>query len=246
MFTIGCDPEVFLTNDSGQIVSAVGHVGGTKDVPIIVHRGAVQEDNVLAEFNTDPADNVQEFVTNIKTVLGQLRERVNPLGIEIKASHIFRKAELMRSGRQALMFGCDPDYNAYTGEQNSAPSPMQGLRTAGGHIHIGYDNPSNEESMRIARAMDLLIGVPSVLLDADTLRRRLYGAAGSMRFKSYGLEYRAVSNFWIQHTDLIEWVYHQSEKALGTEGCDDARTCINTGDTDLATSLIKRYGVMMP
>lgn len=55
-----------------------------------------------------------------------------------------------------------------------------------GHIHIGYNNPEIEKSVDIIKAMDLFLGIPSILMDKDTLRRSRYGKAGAFRFKSYG------------------------------------------------------------
>lgn len=250
--TIGCDPEVFLQDITGAIVSAVGHVGGTKENPLRVKCGAVQEDNVMAEFNTDPARSAREFVTNIRTVLEELRSRVSlsAYDLAIISSHEFTIDQLQRSGRQALMFGCDPDFDAYTGEQNTAPSPYTTLRTAGGHIHVGYDDGlSTEKNCEIVRRMDLLLGVPSVLLDDDQRRRTMYGKAGAMRNKEYGVEYRSLSNFWIKHTDYIEWAYNQSVQAATSDiEVPSAATihCINTGDRDLAKKLIKEHGITMP
>ena len=33
MITIGADPEVFVKDDTGQVVSAIGIIGGTKEKP---------------------------------------------------------------------------------------------------------------------------------------------------------------------------------------------------------------------
>lgn len=250
--TIGCDPEVFLQDITGAIVSAVGRVGGTKESPFKVKCGAIQEDNVMAEFNTDPARSAREFVTNIRTVLNELRDKVDEhaYDLAIVSSHEFTIDQLQRSGRQALMFGCDPDFDAYTGKQNVAPSPYTTLRTAGGHIHVGYDDGlSDEKNAAIVRRMDLLLGVPSVLLDDDQRRRTMYGKAGAMRHKPYGVEYRSLSNFWIKHKDYIEWAFNQAVTAATSdfEVPESAIIhCINTGDAVLAKKLIKEYRIDMP
>src|SRR5690606_24428610 len=119
----------------------------------------------------------------------------------------------------ALTFGCQPDYNAYTMQTNLRPNTSdETLRSAGGHIHIGYkDAPEydpeyyipDEERANIVRALDLFIGVPSILLEPDNKRKELYGKAGAFRPKPYGLEYRTISNYYMEDKKLIEWVYNQ-------------------------------------
>lgn len=246
--TIGADPEVFISN-AGNVVPVVGHLGGTKAEPLPVIKGALQEDNVLAEFNIDPARTGKEFAANIKTVMGQLRERLYPMDIVVKSSHMFEKNDLLRSGRQALLFGCDPDYNAYTGERNPVPSARTCLRTAGGHIHVGYDNSTEEQNRAIVRSMDVYLGLPSLLLDDDTMRRQMYGRAGCYRTKSYGVEYRSLSNFWLRHTDLIEWAFEQSVEAYNNPidtGSQDIDDIINSNNKTAAEFLIKKYGIRLP
>jgi len=108
----------------------------------------------------------------------------------------------------------DPDLNVYLKQQNESPSSNTTLRTCGGHIHIGYDNPSIETSEKIVYAMDMMLGLDSIILDSDVKRRSMYGKAGSFRFKPYGLEYRTLSNFWIKNDKSIEWTYDRTIKAI--------------------------------
>jgi hypothetical protein len=58
--------------------------------------------------------------------------------------------------------------------------------------------------------LDYVIGLPSILIDTDSQRRKLYGKAGSMRHKDYGVEYRTVSNFWLGSQELMSWVYDRT------------------------------------
>ena len=68
--TIGADPEVFVKDIMSQtILSAIDRVGGSKDYPRPVTNGFVQEDNILAEFNINPAENKNQFVNGIKSVM---------------------------------------------------------------------------------------------------------------------------------------------------------------------------------
>ena len=55
-----------------------------------------------------------------------------------------------------------------------------------------------------------MIGLPAVLIDTDKQRRKLYGKAGSMRHKDYGVEYRTVSNFWLSSQELTPWGYDRT------------------------------------
>lgn len=253
MITIGADPEVFLAKN-GKVVSAIGKVGGTKENPkYLSDEIAVQEDNVLAEFNIAPCTSKIEFVNRIKHGLILLNEIANKKNcvIDIRASARFDNSQLRSS--KARIFGCDPDYNAWTLLMNDPPSIDTNLRTAGGHIHVGMDST---RIIPTVRAMDLYIGVPSVLLDDDSERRMMYGKAGCFRHKKYGLEYRTVSNFWLKSDDLISWVWDNVISALiyaktrVIDPCEklgmDIVKCINENDKDIARSLIKDYNIAMP
>ena len=68
-FTIGCDPEFFLTDALGGFISAIDLVGGTKHDPRPLHDLGegfnVQEDNVAVEFGVPPAKNQDEWIANV-------------------------------------------------------------------------------------------------------------------------------------------------------------------------------------
>ena len=145
-----------------------------------------------------------------------------------------------------------PDYNAWTKQANPKPyADDQNLRSAGGHIHVGCDL-AKKKPIDVIRAMDLFLGVPSVALDKGTLRRQLYGAAGCMRKKPYGVEYRTLSNFWIFKDSLIDWAYEGTERALkfvesgSVIHKDDhirIQRCINNSDMVEYEHLVKAYGL---
>ncbi|MCW8826503.1 MAG: hypothetical protein OQK78_08770, partial [Gammaproteobacteria bacterium] len=108
-------------------------------------------------------------------------------------------------------------------------------------------------SRMVVKAMDLYLGVPSVLIDPDNDRRELYGKAGAYRNKPYGLEYRTLSNFWI-HTEARRiWACKQAVKAVANAdsaefmiavvGEQAVQDCINTGDRDLARHIIQTLNI---
>ena len=246
--TIGADPELFVS-DGKDIVSGIGFVGGSKDEPRPVPCGAVQEDNVLAEFNIDPCSTLKQFIGKISTVTTELDRILKPHGLHtvVKSSHTFERETLLAAGQKAMEFGCDPDFNCWTGGKNDSPNPYTELRTAGGHVHIGYDNPEEARSYEVACILDYLLGAPSVLLDDDTQRRAMYGQAGACRIKPYGVEYRVLSNFWLGSTELKTWIYKTTtlveyltlEDFKDIASPDEVRKCINESDHELAIKIVK-------
>lgn len=213
MITIGADPELFLFRKDGNVASAIGVVGGSKRRPKkLSDHIKVQEDNVLAEFNITPANSKAEFVSFCLEGLNEVAKLVEPKGYDVRvlASCILPPEEL--ANPKAYVFGCDPDFNAWTMQMNAPPTPIENLRSAGGHIHVG--GIKQGDVINTIRAMDLFLGVPSVLMDTDTKRRALYGKAGAFRYKKYGAEYRTLSNFWLQEESLIEWAYDSTMKAV--------------------------------
>lgn len=211
---IGADPELFLRTISGKMISAVGLIGGTKDqpLPLEVPGCAVQEDNVSAEFNIPPSDNLDDFKRHINYVKSHLSDKAQKMGLLLAdhvASYSFDNDQL--ESWQSQVFGCEPDMCAWTGRENPRPfSTDFNLRSCGGHIHVGSDLDPD----MVIRSMDLHLGVPSITLDPDTHRRSLYGKAGACRRKPYGVEYRTLSNFWIWSDELISWAWEGTQKAV--------------------------------
>lgn len=263
--SIGADPELFVSSN-GRVSSAIGKLGGSKDAPRMIDGYGIQEDNVLAEFSMPPvfilshaypaASFVRYVQKGIDTVKAEL-DKHNLVPTK-HTSHSYSPRTLQKYGPSALEFGCDPDYSAYKACVNPAPDCTSTLRTAGGHVHVGYEEAehSPEVDRMVVKAMDLFLGVPSVLIDPDNRRRELYGKAGAYRSKSYGIEYRTLSNFWIHEAELISWVYKQTTKAvkaagtihliLGRIGEAAIEDCINTGDKELARVIVDELNIEMP
>ncbi len=249
--TLGCDPELFVKDFDGNLVSAIDKFGGTKEnpKPISDNGHCIQEDNVAVEFNIPPCIDKESFVREIDFVMDHLEEKSMEMGLElaIQPSGEFEIDDLMHP--RACEFGCEPDFNAWTGYVNESPEPFSRLRTCGGHIHVGYDNPEIEDNLKIIQAMDLFLGVPSIIMDEDTLRRSMYGNAGAFRNKPFGVEYRVLSNFWISSTELMEWAYENTIKAiefaqnlnLTDKDSERIQKCINNSDKKIAKALIKKF-----
>ena len=247
--TLGADPEVFLLDENQTVVSAINKIGGTKEAPrAISDTTLVQEDNVLLEFNIKPATSQGMFLEHMEKALLDVK-KILPTGHDILniASYDLPTEEL--ASVEAWMSGCAPTVNAWTRKVIPNNGFTSGVRTSSGHIHIGYERPQRGVNLAIAKACDLFLGVPSVIMDADRERRKYYGVAGEIRHKPYGVEYRTLSSFWINDPVLCEWVWQNVERATAylnkygaselNEMRDDLRGAIDTYDTKLCNQLIK-------
>lgn len=247
---LGADPEVFLVNNkTGEFVSAINKIGGSKYDPLQVKglpKGfTLQEDNVALEFGIPPAKSAATFVKYIQTVMNAGLSKIEQDNLEFSSmSAVFFPKEQLNC-EAAQVFGCEPDFNAWTGEMNPKPkSEDPTLRSAGGHVHIETKlNPN-----LVGQACDLYLGVPSLILDdKGSLRRQLgYGRGGAIRYKPYGIEYRTLSNFWIFSPKHIRWVWNQVARALlhveeGRELPSAVEVVINEDDKKMAKYLTKEY-----
>lgn len=250
--TLGADPELFLTQ-YGQYKSAVGLTGGGSKwnpIPIDDEGNAILEDNVAIEFNIKPSDTLEGFEFNINKVLSFIKSKLPSFEFSMESAVSFPQEEL--NTPEAMLFGCEPDFNAWTEKVNRKPRASdKNLRSAGGHIHIGC-GIAQEKPIEVIRAMDLFLGVPSVCMDNNPKRRELYGKAGAYRPKPYGVEYRTLSNFWIFKSNLIKWVYNQTKNAVlfvNNRSVIDPKDhnkiihCINKSDQDLSLYLMEKYNV---
>lgn len=255
-FYAGCDPEIFVAKD-GAVKSIIGLLGGTKDCPMPLPIGdgfMVQEDNVALEFNIPPSGSKEEFVSNIVKATTYLEGHVGHLynfKFHKESAVSFPEEEL--SDPRAFVFGCDPDFNAWTGKPNPRPkADDKALRSCGGHVHIGSSHLGLDRRA-VIRACDLFLGVPSVLMDDGELRKQLYGKAGAFRPKSYGQEYRTLSNFWVFDDKLMSWVWDSVTLALdAVSNKFDVEAeqlniikAINKNCKKTAQGLVDKYGLLV-
>lgn len=220
-FLVGADPELFLFKD-GKFFSAHGVIPGNKHNPYKVPLGAVQVDGMALEFNIDPADSEEAFLSNITVVRGELERMVPGFQIVSEPTAIFDHQYMLDQPPECKVLGCDPDFNAWNdGMQNERPNGEVDFRTGAGHVHVGWTNGKDamdeghfEACVMAAKQLDCVLGVGSLLYDTDNTRRILYGKAGAFRPKPYGVEYRTLSNAWLKSPDLIRWVYRTTVQAL--------------------------------
>lgn len=219
-FKLGCDPEFFLFNkETGCIESAHDLVPGSKGIPYKLTYGGVLSDGVAVEFNIDPAESAEVFEININHTLKEIRALVPAkYKFEYKSTAVFKGDYWKDLPNTAKEIGCDPDFNAFTGNRASR-SPKDGIRHAGGHIHVGWRDPTDI--------------TPSHLWDAKYICRQMYYSFARLfntfqkedyerqydvpksvfRPKPYGAEFRGLSNLWLGYPKLYSYIFNTCKKA---------------------------------
>lgn len=266
--TIGTDPEFFMKKGE-KYVSAIPHIAGSKHAPAqLPSGGTIQRDNVAVEFATVPAKDKDDFVNQVRASMKDALSMIpkdHTLAVEPSAD--FDEDQLDHP--EALEFGCDPDYNAWTVEMNEKPwCGSSGFRSCGAHIHVGGldDNGQPIEGLEflldfkgkinMVKGMDLFHGAVSTVLDnseAAIRRRELYGKAGSHRPTEYGVEYRVLSNYWMKSPTLVMLMDSMTrdvadlvgsgklEAILAEVGEDELQNVINDGNVEAAQKIVDLY-----
>ena len=104
--------------------------------------------------------------------------------------------------------------------------------------------------------MDLFLGVPSILLDTDTERRKMYGKAGCFRFTEFGVEYRVLSNFWTTSLENIKWLFDGIKQAVeaynngmridsNSDLAKSINSCINNQNEDFAIEICEEFNIKL-
>lgn len=252
---LGCDPELFLMDAQGRFTASCGKIGGTKahPQPLPIGEGfAIQEDNVAVEFNIPAASSVREFQLSVRKAMDFIEQGVKDMygySLSRAASASFPEEELLDPA--ARVFGCDPDFNAWTGKKNPKPKADDAsLRSCGGHVHMGFD-AGEVELRRLIKCCDMFMGVPSVLMDKDERRKLLYGKRGAYREKSFGGEYRVMSNFWTFEDRLTQWVgdnairaFEAAKSPFAVDEFDEAiLDAIDNNNKEAAAFLAKQHNL---
>lgn len=209
--TIGADPEVVIVKKKdSSVIPAWLVTKGVKDAPVQFMKSEYGQimahaDGVALEFNvpSSPAGSgrfnyiFQELHRSINGLIGGNDWLWTPVA-RIEGDTLIHPL--------ANTAGCSEDYSAYS-EETAVPRKPPSIaawgdkRFFGGHIHIGY-NKSIAPPWVVARFCDLYLGLPSVRHDKQCERRKVYGLAGLYRTKPYGVEYRTLSNFWMNSAHL--------------------------------------------
>lgn len=267
----GADIELFVQHKkTGEIISAENYIQGTKNEPFIFDPQnpyySTSKDNVLAEFTIPPALTTEEWCATIQRSVDYINS-VLPEDYCTVAFPAFSLDSKWLQTEQARIFGCEPDFNAYTNLVNIFPARLdENLRSAGFHVHFSYkdcvpfnpkdwekgkeDYRADPERLQIIKACDLFMGVPAIIMEPENKRKQLYGKAGAFRPKPYGVEYRTLSNYFLSSKELTAWVFNAAgaaidwlnagnivDKALG----EFVQLSINQSDKEAAEMLINEF-----
>lgn len=263
-FHIGSDPEIFIEDENGECIPAFNFLGGKNDkknpfsYPACNYNGSIYWDGFQAEFDTYAATCLEQQSESVQSALQELQRLAKAYNPKAKLSN----KTVMRVKQQALeeakqehvSLGCMPSYNVYGMSGQVVEDPrLLPIRPAGGHIHFGIGKSTHEQVKDIVKTLDAILGVCCVSLFQkydDPARRQYYGLAGEYRLPPHGLEYRTLSNAWLYHPVIMNFVFDFARKVLifGQKGffskwqASEAETiaCINNCDVTLAHEIMER------
>lgn len=235
--TVGHDSE-FGLELKGEIVSALDHIS-REDYP----EGSLFPDNLNCEIAITPVTELKDFHLKTESLLNRVRDK----GFNLIMEPTIDYPEEALTHPDATKSGCNPDFDAYTMQENIAPDfTATNIRSCGAHIHAALDGVSPFEW---AKWMDLLVAIPLLCVEKESTRRQMYGASGCLRVKPYGGEYRTLSNVWLEDEALREFVWKGTHKAIEMAGSSDFRNiqdwhhipaAIDEHDTESANRIIDR------
>ena len=271
---LGCDPEFFFKVD-GEVIGAekILPKEGLAHTPN--YEGKFSKfiiDGVQAELNPRPNHCRANLANEIRACFEILQKELDKnkkvscdfsRSIQIPAKNL---AELDENNQK---FGCMPSKTIYEASglklaDVDATKHLQ--RSAGGHIHISQnEHPSLRNKIKdapeeVIKMLDIICGNTCVLVDRDegnVIRRKLYGRAGEYRLPPHGIEYRTLSNFWLEAYPLMSLAFGLARLAVEliadeingpkyykafTEAVDhtDIQKAINENDFKLAYKNFKK------
>jgi hypothetical protein len=274
---MGCDPEFFFSTKRGRIIGSEKIIpkGGIKTL----NSSKVIIDGVQAELNPEADTCRQRLANNITMCFNKVKAELaknKTYKADFRQTIKVTKKELDSLAPESRVFGCMPSKNIHTPNSKIAvrDASKYPYRSGGGHIHIGIRENSNgstsnsylkmneaiKNPKRLVPMLDIIVGNTCVLIDRDPgniERRQVYGKAGEFRTPKHGLEYRTLSNFWLQNYQLMSLVIGLARTAVliisnSNKKCNFERKirsrvnmhqitkAINNNDFDLALKNFKR------
>lgn len=253
--TLGSDPEFFFTK-RGKVVPSkfiIGH--GTDNVAT---------DGFQGELHPHPDTCRQVSGDDIGEALCDAYDMAELKGasISLDVGVVIEKPIFYAQPAEERRFGCNPTLNSHESSKKLVGTRTR-FRSGSGHIHLGSEAIKRYMSnvpAEVVSLLDIVCGNTCVLIDRDPLnarRRKYYGRAGEHRIKSYGLEYRVPSNFWLKSYVLWSMVSGLARNAINLVGTQvgkeiletismqTVRRAINTNDKELALKVFHQYATIL-
>jgi hypothetical protein len=214
--TLGSDFELCVANKNREIIPCPLKLGGTKKHPLDMGEGCYRQiDLHAAEFNTPVVQTREEWVAAFEYCIQKGEEILEDYTLVAQSSHIFTDQQL--KPKRLNKFGCEPSYDAYAdGEVNKVEKLIPNMRTCGTHIHVGFDGDfTKDELYRFIFCMEKCVGLESLKLDKDFMRRTMYGKPGEYRVKKVLntniVEYRSLGSAVLQDVGKL---FDDTQKAI--------------------------------
>lgn len=259
---LGADPEIFLENGDGTLLPAFTFLPSKYEPLRTPEEGqGYYWDGFQAEYNIVPSADLTECLKSIryglKALLKAAQERDPAARLSLKTvveTPLDMLATLNETSPEYVEFGCMPSFNAWGVSGMSLDGVNCPHRFAGGHIHFGiskYD-AAMEKIPEIVKALDAVLGVVCVSLAENfdnPIRRKYYGLVGEHRLPPHGLEYRALSDFWLFNPKLASMVLDLSRRVLvavvngknkWVASQEEVIECVLRSDVKMAREIIKR------
>jgi len=227
---MGSDPEFFVVDKKKRVLASDQFFPGKKEPwkfdPLEDEKLTLFFDGIQAEMNV-PASTCRETISYyIRACLKAADRKIGKNNsIVMQPSIRVRQSTLNNADPEARIFGCAPDFNAYTLRQNTPKidASRHIYRYAGGHIHLGVSSPYLKKSsieyklaktedghIKAIKFIDYVTGAILVMMDKGInakRRRTKYGTAGCFRPTPYGFEYRTPSCWWMKSPAAMSLIF---------------------------------------
>jgi hypothetical protein len=241
---VGIDSEFFFVDDAGVVPAHLLLPSKNKPKVIHKDRtGASQKsagkgvefhyDGIQAEFSAVESQTAAQVVKRIQVAMNYAQHIAEERGLEVslQGSIPVDISKFPEYPPDAVEFGCDIDFISWLdGIENPTHCVPEehDVRYAGTHLHLGVPEEETnkalirtllepESRIEVVKSLDYLVGNTAVLLDQcphSTLRRQLYGKAGTFRPTDYGVEYRVLSSFMMISPHLLPTLWALARESV--------------------------------
>lgn len=287
--SIGADPELFVLDNKGRVIAPTpDHINYVKelgpadrlglycnlnpgsDKVDLSTRGKLSPDGAQLELHPAGTSCRGWLVDDLRHALKGAASLLPVMGGErLAIIPAVQVGPLVRKGfpPSANIFGCDPDWDAYSLSQSTKPMDARThqWRYGAGHIHIGLKEVHTKAKPSVLEwvpaficVQDMYTGLLGVSLGLDPelakRRRKHVGKAGCFRIQPHGIEYRTPDNSWLRHPKLVYIMMGYARSvatlfrvrpkemgALATRNARHAIEVINENDVPAARKLLEEH-----